>query len=88
MKELFEAGDVAELKDAVVDLTFALRSARLYVVELEKFILGSEWSANNMDAMGPRCPHCMNQESIGHALRCRLAELCDRIRNRPRWGEG
>jgi hypothetical protein len=50
---------------------------------LKTYTLRSEWSANNMDGTGPRCPRCDRQQSEGHSLNnggCELGKLCDDIR--------
>lgn len=52
---------------------------------LKAYTLRSEWSHNEMNGTGPRCPRCNNQQSVGHSETreregCELGRLCDDIR--------
>lgn len=51
---------------------------------LKSYTMRFEWSWNDMDGTGPRCPVCRGQQSEGHVLRnhepCELGKICDDIR--------
>lgn len=51
-------------------------------------LLALEWSRNDMDCQGDKCPECraLRNESKRHTSRCALGILCDDIRAAKRMG--
>lgn len=52
---------------------------------LKAYVLKMEWSQNQMDGMGVRCPYCGNHHSAGHPKRghsntCEHFQLVEDIR--------
>lgn len=47
---------------------------------LKAYVLTAEWSANDNDGSGPRCPDCRVTYNHAHGNRCVVGSLCEDVR--------